>query len=56
VRIETRNSGNTYLMRFLGFIVAIVPIVVITNTIVVDEIIVRASIVFVFEVTLEVIA
>jgi hypothetical protein len=26
VHIETRNGGNTYLMRFPGFIVAIVAI------------------------------
>jgi hypothetical protein len=53
VHIETRNSSNTYLMRFLGFIVAIVAIFAITNTIVVGEIIIRASTVFVM---LEVIA
>jgi hypothetical protein len=50
VHIETRNSGNTYLMRCLGFIVAIVAIIAIiaiTVTIVVGEKIIRASVVFV---------
>jgi hypothetical protein len=52
VHIETGNSGNTYFMRFVGFIVAIIAII---NTIVVGEVIILASIVFVIEATLEVV-